>query len=325
MSKCLILANFGGPRNLEEVEEFLKELLNDQDVIQTGLPKFLHRLIFNKVAKKRAPETQKDYEEIGGLSPIYGDTECIAAALTEKLNIPVITFHRYLPKTHTESIKKIINGNWDEIEIFPLFPQFTYATTGSLARFFFENLPKKISKRMKWVKSYEAEKGFINCWSRIIKNTLTSKNIEEEDTFLIFSAHGIPKKYVDNGDPYESQCLKSFNQIMNQLPNLEGMLSFQSKFGKGQWLRPYTSDVSENINNFIGTKKNVAIVPISFTSDHIETLFEVEDEYIPPIKKSLINAFRIPALNLDKQWIEFIAEMIKNNDQWYETTALIRK
>jgi ferrochelatase len=325
MSKCLILANFGGPRNLEEVEEFLKELLNDQDVIQTGLPKFLHRLIFNRVAKKRAPETQKDYEEIGGLSPIYGDTEWIAAALTEKLNIPVITFHRYLPKTHNESIKKIINGNWDEIEIFPLFPQFTYATTGSLARFFFENLPKKISKKMKWVKSYEAEIGFINCWSRIIKNTLTYKNIKEEDTFLIFSAHGIPKKYVDNGDPYESQCLKSFIQVMNQLPNLEGMLSFQSKFGKGQWLRPYTSDVSENITNFIGTKKHVAIVPISFTSDHIETLFEIEDEYIPPIKKSLINAFRIPALNLDKQWIEFIAETIESYNQWYETSALIRK
>lgn len=111
---------------------------------------------------------------------------------------------------------------------------------------------------------------------------------------------------------------------MKELGEIEGMLAFQSKFGRGEWLRPYTIDVSEQILSHIGSKKNVAIVPVSFTSDHIETLFEVEEQYIKPIKEASVNAFRVPALNLRDDWIQSVVEIIKTNKTFYQTHDLIR-
>lgn len=325
MKKCLLLVNFGGPRSLNEVEEFLKELLFDQDVIQTGLPKFIHRFIFSKVAKKRAPNTSKDYEYIGGASPIYQDTETLAQILGSKIDRTIITFHRYLPKTHKESLEKIKKGHFDDILVFPLFPQFTYATTGSIARFFFQKLPFSITQKFRWIKSYASNPYFINSYKNCIDDFLIEKKIKQEDTLLLFSAHGIPKKYVDQGDPYENECLSSFNLIMKYFQDAVGLLSFQSKFGKGEWLRPYTIDVSNNINDHLKNKSAVVIVPISFTSDHIETLFEIEEQYIKPIIDIKINAYRAPALNLRKDWIDSIKQIINNETTFYRTKDLIRK
>jgi ferrochelatase len=325
MKKCLLLVNFGGPRNLNEVEEFLKELLFDQDVIQTGLPKLLHRFIFSRVAKKRAPNTSEDYEQIGGASPIYKDTEALASILREKLNIDIITFHRYLPKTHKETIDKIKNGAFDDILVFPLFPQFTYATTGSVARFFSKYLPKKHLQKFRWIKSYASNPFFINAYANCIEDFLNENNLKKEETLLLFSAHGVPKKYIDKGDPYEKECLDSFRLVMKKLNSLQGMLIFQSKFGKGEWLRPYTIDVSNEIKNYLGNNKAVAIVPISFTSDHIETLFEVEEQYIHPIKEANVEAYRVPALNLRIDWVESILEILQKETFFYKTQDLIRK
>jgi ferrochelatase len=324
MKQCILIVNFGGPRNLSEVREFLKALLTDQDVIQTGLPKVLHNYIFSKIAKKRTPNTSQDYELIGGASPIYKDTENLASLLRNKFDQPILTFHRYLPKTHKDSLKKIKEGGYDDIVVFPLFPQFTFATTGSVARFFKENLPSSILSKMRWIKTYASHRCFVTSYKNCIEDFLISKQLEKKDTFLLFSAHGVPKKYVDKGDPYESECLDSFKLIMKELGEIEGMLAFQSKFGRGEWLRPYTIDVSEQILSHIGSKNNVAIVPISFTSDHIETLFEVEEQYIKPIKEAAVNAYRVPALNLRDDWIHSVIEIITTNNTFYKTDDLIR-
>ena len=105
----LILANFGGPRTSEEIPEFLKTLLCDQDVVRTGFPKIFHNFLFSKIAKKRSHAVAEDYAEIGGASPIYEDTENLKKYLEKEFNIPVFTFHRYLPKTHAAFIKDVEN------------------------------------------------------------------------------------------------------------------------------------------------------------------------------------------------------------------------
>lgn len=299
-----LLVNFGGPRNLEEIEPFLKELLCDRDVIRTRFPTFVHNWLFSRIAKKRAKSIAHDYEEIGGYSPIYFDTEKLAVALSEKLQAPVLTFHRYLPATHADSLAKIRAAG--EVRVLPLFPQFCYVTTGSIARFLSDR-----SFELRWVKSYAAHPAFIRATQRKIGHFLEEKELKEEETCLLFSAHGVPQIFIDEGDPYERECQMSYEGVLKGFPKALGKLSYQSKFGKGEWLKPYTNEVCEKVLDWHEGRKHVVIVPISFTSDHIETLFEIEKLYLPLIAERGVNAYRCPALNLESYWIDALGEIIQ--------------
>jgi ferrochelatase len=305
----MILVNFGGPRDLSEVGSFLTELLSDQDVIQTKWPKVLHRWIFSRVAKKRAAKICPDYEKIGGGSPIYRDTEETASRLCEKLGIPIIAFHRYLLTTHEESIRKIEECKEELIRVLPMFPQFSYATTGSIARFFSERLSKRAERSLRWIQSYPTHPAFIGCYYKKIVRFLQEKHIDEEQVVLLFSCHGVPRSFIDQGDIYESECNRSFEAISSLFPKAVSRLSFQSKFGRGEWLRPYTDEVCQSILSWNQGRRKVVIVPLSFTSDHIETLYEIEELYLPVLRGHGFQAFRCPALNLEPDWIDALAEI----------------
>ncbi len=316
MAKYL-LVNFGGPRDLDEIPSFLQSLLCDRDVIRTRFPTFFHNWLFSRIARKRSLKVREDYHEIGGRSPIYFDTEALKAALSERLKAPVYTFHRYLPATHADSLKQIQNEK--DLIVLPLFPQFCYATTGSIARFFAPHFPHQL----RWIKSYAGHPAFIASYQKRIAAFLKDNHLAEEETLLFFSAHGVPKKFVEEGDPYESECNLSYREVMKGFPKTKGRLCFQSKFGRGEWLRPYTNEACEDILNWHEGRKQVVFVPISFTSDHIETLFEIEKLYLPIIQEKGLKAYRCPALNLEPYWIEALAEIFKE-PLLHQTDSLIR-
>lgn len=303
-----LLVNFGGPRDLEEIAPFLTELLCDRDVIRTPFPHVVHRWLFGRIARKRASKIRHDYEEMGGRSPIYFDTEKLAKALSKGLQAPVLTFHRYLSATHPEAMGKIHNAK--DIKVLPLFPQFSYATTGSIARLFACFPPGKL----RWIKSYAAHPAFIGAYQRRIADFLKENNASEEETMLLFSAHGIPKNFVEEGDIYESECQLSAHALLQAFPKTIGKLAYQSKFGPEEWLRPYTNEVCEHILQWAEGRKKVVIVPISFTSDHIETLFEIEKLYLPPIRAQGLAAYRCPALNLEPYWIEALIQIARETN-----------
>ncbi|NGX62032.1 MAG: Ferrochelatase [Chlamydiae bacterium] len=305
-----LLVNFGGPRTLSEVEPFLRALLTDKDVVRTKFPQPIHNLLFNRIAKKRAKKVSHDYDEIGGGSPIFADTEYVAEELRKRLDAPVFTFHRYLPETHAASLAAIEKFAHPEIRVFPMFPQFTYATTGSIARFFQEKLIPTARKKLKWCKSYPTHPAFAGVFQKIIREFLEEKQLAEEDVVLLFSAHGIPRSFVDTGDLYEYECRASFQKVMEAFPEALGRLCFQSKFGPGEWLRPYTQDACEEIELWNEGRKHVLFIPISFTSDHIETLFEIEREYLPLITQKGLEAYRLPAPNRRDDWIAAIVSIL---------------
>lgn len=298
----VLIANFGGPRHLDEIESFLIALLTDPDVIQTPFPQYLQNLFFTRVAKKRALKIRHDYELIGGKSPIFEDTEFIAKALN------ALTFHRYLTSTHPTSIP-------DGVVVFPMFPQFSYSTTGSIAQWFYQNL----STQPLWIKSYASHPAYIQCMVALLQEFLVANNLKEEECYFLFSAHGLPQKFIDQGDPYNLECESSFRCISSFFPKAECGLCFQSKFGRGEWLQPYTDEMCKNLV----TDKKVIIIPLSFTSDHIETLFEIEKLYLPMLRERGIQVYRLPALNRRPDWIQAIATIIKDAKQ-EETPALIR-
>ena len=304
----VLLVNFGGPRNLDEVAPFLTALLCDPDVIRTRFPPFIHRWLFGRVARKRALKVRHDYEQIGGRSPIYFDTELIAKALSKRLDAPVHTFHRYLPSTHSHSLGQIKEPK--HLKVLPLFPQFSYATTGSIARYFSRHFPKGLL----WIKSYAAHPAFLAAYQRRISDFLSEKGLRQEETILLFSAHGLPQAFVEEGDIYESECRLSYEGVMKAFPLALGRLSYQSKFGPGEWLRPYTDEVCEQVLNWHEGRKSVVFVPISFTSDHIETLFEIEKLYLPIIASKGLNAYRCPALNVEPYWMDALAEIVQESN-----------
>jgi|SRR5579872_42314 len=323
MKQAIILVNFGGPRNLEEVEAFLRTLLTDRDVVRSKLPSFLHNILFKRVAKKRAVKVAEDYALIGGKSPIYEDTEAMASALETLVGIPVLPFHRYLPKTHPAFLQQIVRYTDTELFVFPLFPQFSYATTGSIARWFRDHISSQMVHRLRWTKSYAAHPAYVQCMQQNIRDSLVTQRLKEEDTILLFSAHGLPQEFVDEGDIYETECRITFEQVVKAFPRSLAKLCYQSKFGPGEWLKPYTDAQCENILEWHQGYKNVLIVPLSFTSDHIETLFEIEYLYLPLIRKQGLAAFRCPAFNLRPDWIETIAAIIKEPN-YAATEMLIR-
>lgn len=306
----IILVNFGGPRSLQEVPAFLTTLLTDADVIRTPFPRFFEKWFFRRVALKRVGKICKDYELIGGKSPIFEDTEALAEELRTRTGLPVITFHRYLPATHADSLQKIRESNAEGFIVLPLYPQFSYATTGSIARFFQDNLEGEVLRKMRWIKSFPSNEKYVSAMQNCIRDFLNEQQIEESDAVLFFSAHGLPQKFVDEGDPYEQECNQSYEAIRRAFPKAHSLLAFQSKFGRGEWLRPYTNELCEVPETWTQGKKHVVFVPLSFTSDHIETLFEIEYQYLPVIREKGFKSYRCPALNRREDWIETLPQIL---------------
>lgn len=200
--RAIILANFGGPRSLDEVRPFLIELLTDCDVIRTPLPRFFERWFFQKIAICRSKKICSDYAKIGGKSPIFEDTEALASEIQKRTRISVMTFHRYLPATHQAFLNQVQAIEDEHIFILPMYPQFSYSTTGSIARFFLDRLSSSVTQKMQWIKSYATHPPYIEAMKSCIQDFLRLHHLSEEKIFLFFSAHGLPQQFVEQGDPF---------------------------------------------------------------------------------------------------------------------------
>ncbi len=307
-----LLVNFGGPRSLEEVEPFLSALLTDRDAVDSILPKWF----FRQIAKRRAKSVGEQYAAIGGSSPIYGDTEAVAAELRKELG-NVVTFHRYLPATHEASLAAIEQLEGDKIVVFPMFPQFTYSVTGSIARFLHTHLSPETLKRTAWIKSYSTHPAFVALIQQMIGEFMDKNGLNPSETALLFSAHGLPQKSLRRGDGYDLQCEETVERVMEGFPGVLGRLAYQSKFGLGRWLEPSTQELCKNVDRWVGVRKNLIFVPISFTSDHLETLYEIERDYLPLVTEKGVEAYRLPAFNRRSDWVETIQKIL------HESTPVI--
>jgi protoporphyrin/coproporphyrin ferrochelatase len=310
MAQSVLLVNFGGPRSLEEVEPFLCELLTDRELIRQKGPAFLHDFLFRRIAKKRARTVRIEYEKLGGASPIYATTERLATLLQQQINRPVFTFHRTLTATHKHALH-LIEQTSQDLTVLPLFPQFSYTTTGSIAAFFSQHLSSQRLRSLRWIKSYPTDPAFLYAHEHIMRAFLAQHRLEEEKSFFLFSAHGIPQSFVEEGDPYPYECQQTAHALLHQFPRASGLLSYQSQFGPEEWTRPYTKEVCQEIRHWCPDRSTIIIIPLSFTSDHLETLFEIEQLYLPLIIQQGLTALRCPALNLHPTWITALVQLLK--------------
>ncbi|WP_100934665.1 ferrochelatase [Candidatus Chlamydia corallus] len=306
-SPAYLLANFGGPRHAEDLQEFLISLLTDRDVTGTFLPKLLHRNLFTFIAKKRISKVLPQYESLEDWSPIYSDTEILAKRLSEICRTPVIPFHRYLPSTHKNTLDALRSLNTRSITGIPLFPHFTYSVTGSIVRFFMKHLPET---PISWIPQFGSDPKFVSVITSHIQDCLQKSRILEKECCFLFSVHGLPVRYISQGDPYSKQCYESFSAITANFKEAENFLCFQSKFGPGKWLSPSTAQLCKNIQT---DKPNVIVVPFGFVSDHLETLYEIEKDYLPLLRSRGYQALRIPTIYGSPLWVSALAGIMKDN------------
>ena len=318
MKKAIVLFNLGGPDSLENVEPFLFNLFNDPAIL--NLPKFIRYPLAKLISKRRAPIARKIYQEIGGSSPILKLTMDQADSLQNLLNtkqnnteykvfVTMRCWHPRASKT-TQDVKKF---NPNEIILLPLYPQYSAATSGSSLLEWKETASKNnLDVITKTICCYPEDKKFIKAHSKLIIEKVKNLN----NFKLIFSAHGLPKKNIKKGDPYQWQIEQSVKRIMDEIKNVnvDYILSYQSKVGPLKWIGPSTEEVIVENSKL---KKHLVIVPIAFVSEHSETLVELDIEYEKLARNNGCTDYtRVEALGVNENFIDGLSDLVLNKENY---------
>jgi ferrochelatase len=318
MKVGVLLFNLGGPETLRDVKPFLYRLFSDPEIIHVKFSP-LRKAIAYTIATLRRKTSEGYYNQIGGGSPLRRLTEEQARALADELKrrgrdvetfVGMCTWHPFL----FEAVDKIDEANIDSLVILPLFPQYSVTTTGSgfaVLRRLIDKHPQFKKLDVQWICSWADQPTYIESFVQAIQREL-GKFKDREKVHLLFSAHSIPESYVRNGDPYLEQTKETVELIMDRLGRRKPyQLSFQSKIGPVKWLEPFTSDVIVELGK--QGVDDVLVIPVSFVSEHIETLYELDILFRKVAADAGVENFRrVPALNSDPTFIKALADIVES-------------
>lgn len=318
----VLLLNLGGPEKLDDVQTFLYNLFSDPDIIR--LPpafSFLQPTLAKFISTVRAPQSTQGYRSIGGKSPLREITEEQAAALEETIaskgrKCRVYVAMRYWHPYTEEAMELIKKDGITTLVVLPLYPQFSISTSGSslrLLQHLFESDPILAGMKHTVIPSWYQRPGYVSAMADLIEAQMATF-VRTAGVEVFFSAHGVPKSYVElAGDPYKEEMEECVDLIMRELKkrNITNhhTLAYQSRVGPVEWLKPYTDDSIRDLAKQ-GVKKLV-VVPISFVSEHIETLEEIDVEYRELAESCGIKEWRrVPALNTNPAFINDLADAV---------------
>jgi len=299
------MLNLGGPQDLGAVRPFLLELFADREIIQLPFQSFLGPFI----AKRRTASVESNYNDIGGGSPILHWTQLQGRGMCERLDRlspetaphkPYVAFRYSEPSSET-ALKEMAADGVVRAVAFTQYPQFSCATTGSSLNELWRAARRLgLQREFDWsvIDRWPTHDLFIDAMTETVRQGLEQfEPAERDDVLILFSAHSLPLGIIDRGDAYPLEVGASVHEVMRRLDyGYEHLLSFQSEVGPVPWLGPSTESVIKQL----GAKKRqrVLVVPIAFTSDHIETLHELDIEYGELAAEVGISEYRrAPALN----------------------------
>ncbi|MCC5644726.1 ferrochelatase [Nostoc sp. CHAB 5824] len=313
----VLLLNLGGPDKLEDVGPFLYNLFSDPEIIRLPF-RWLQKPLAWFIASRRTRTSQENYKQIGGGSPLRQITEAQGEALKEQLGYlgqeaNIYVGMRYWHPYTEEAIAQITQDNIEHLVILPLYPQFSISTSGSSFRLLeklWQEDPKLQPIEYTVIPSWYKEPGYLQAMAELIAQEL-EQFPNPDEVHIFFSAHGVPKSYVEEaGDPYQQEieeCTALIMQTLNR-PNVH-TLAYQSRVGPVEWLQPYTEDALKELG--AQGVKDLVVVPISFVSEHIETLQEIDIEYREVAEESGIHNFRrVPAPNTHPVFINALANLV---------------
>jgi protoporphyrin/coproporphyrin ferrochelatase len=281
MKLAVVLFNLGGPDSPEAVEPFLRNLFSDPAII--SLPAIVRLPLARLIARRRAPVARKIYEHLGGKSPIFEETrrqaDALAAALSKdgvqaKAFVAMRCWHPF----SDGAARAVATFKPDKIVLLPLYPQYSTTTSASSLKDW-ARAAKKAGLRVpaSSVCCYPWEKGFVDAAAARIRDAMAGAR-QDVSYRLLLSAHGLPKRTIAKGDPYQWQVEQSAAAIVKALdrPSLEAVVCYQSRVGPLQWIGPATD---AEITRAGRDGKGVIVAPIAFVSEHSETLVELDIEY----------------------------------------------
>lgn len=325
----IVMMNLGGPKNLDEVQPFLLKLFADKEIIQLPVQKWLGPFI----AKKRTPSVQENYQDIGGGSPILKWTELQGEGMCKRLDdlSPDTAPHkfyvafRYINPFSEDALTKMKADGVKRAVAFTQYPQFSCATTGSSLNELWRAARRvDLDQEFKWsvIDRWFAHPKFIEAMTKTVQDGLAQfSEQEQEDVLIVFSAHSLPMSIINRGDAYPQEIGASVHEVMKQLNfGYEYLLSYQSEVGPVPWLGPSTEEVIKELGH--KKRRNVLVVGIAFTSDHIETLHELDIEYGELAQEvGITNYKRAPAFNGEVLFQDALAAIVHEHLQSTEVCS----
>jgi ferrochelatase len=308
----------GAPNHRNDVEPFLFNLFSDPAIL--SMPKLLRFPLAKVISRYRSLKTKEIYDQIGGHSPLLKNTLAQAEALEHSLYkrevagiVKVFVCMRYWNPLVKEVLPEIISFTPDTLVLLPLYPQFSTVTTGS---FFLEwqeiahpSLPRITTRH---ICCYPTEPGFIDALAENTLRTISQvRQIQRRKHLrLLLSAHSIPVRKIKTGDPYKWQCEQTALSLIERLnfSRIDWSLCYQSEIGLFEWIGPRLSD---ELNKAGQCKKQLIIVPITFVSEHSETLVTLDIEYRDFAKKAGITSYaRVETVGIQKAFIDGLAKLV---------------
>lgn len=311
MKTAVILFNLGGPESLAAVRPFLFRLFADPAIIP--LPAPLRYLLAWRISRKRTAHTQAVYKRLGGKSPLLENTREQAHALELSLkrhgNYKLFVTMRYAAPFAEEVAKDVKQYGPDKIILLPLYPQYSTTTTAS-SLLAWQKAARKagLSMPTTTIENYHLDPHYIEAHVGLIRQSLEQAG---PDPRVLFSAHGVTKRTIEKGDPYEMQINQTAAEIVARLdiPSLDWRVCYQSRARKIAWLEP---DTESQIKLAGQQGKAVVIIPVSFVSEHMETLVELDIEYRELAEKSGVKAYiRVPALGTHPLFIQALTQLVQ--------------
>ncbi|CAK0767055.1 Ferrochelatase [Azospirillaceae bacterium] len=318
---AVVLFNLGGPDSLDAIKPFLFNLFRDPQIL--GLPAPFRTLLAWTIATRRAPKAAEIYKHLGGRSPLLENTQAQAQALETALNAlgkstlykTFIAMRYWRPDT-THAAQEVKAFSPDEIVLLPLYPQWSITTTySSFLEWKKQAKLNALTQPTRAICCYPTNPGFISAYTALLH-----ADYQRALTFgkprILFSAHGLPKKVIARGDPYQTQCETTAQHIVERLCLTEGVSPrdvdwlncYQSRVGPMEWIGPSTIDEIARAGR---DRVPLVLVPLSFVSEHSETRVELDIEYRALAETAHVPGyFRTSTVGVEPAFIEGLCNLV---------------
>ena len=311
---ALVLLNMGGPDSIEAVEPFLYNLFADRDLIQLPLGAVLQKPFARLISHFRAKTVRENYRRIGGKSPLLHWTALQAEKSVAQLGEhwhPYVAMRYWKPRAD-ETLARMRQDGIEQAVVLSMYPHYTRATTGSSVKDF-QRTQAQVYPELKctYIESWHDWPLYLDALAECVREGLERVEAVENAAAptILFSAHALPQKFIERGDPYQKHVEETVAGVMERVGDMPWEIGYQSRSGPVKWMSPDTLDLIAKAGE---EKRSLLVVPVSFVSDHIETLEEVDVEFREHAEEHGVPWFdRVPALNARESFINALVELVQ--------------
>ena len=311
---ALILLNMGGPDSLEAVEPFLYNLFSDRELIQLPAGALLQKPFAKIISYFRAKKVVENYRLIGGKSPLLEWTQKQASGIAVRLeNVRPFVVMRYWHPFAADVLAEVKAAGIEKAVVLSMYPHYTGATTGSSINDF-KRTAAQVYPQLEYqlIEDWYDWPGYLDALaSRVKEGVGKFHDLLQNEVQILFSAHALPQKFIDRGDPYQQQVEATAHGVMERVGDFSWQIAYQSRSGPVKWMEPGTEEMIQQLA--AADHRCLLMVPISFVSDHIETLEEIDVEYRALAAEcGFLHFHRAPSLNDNADFLDALAALVES-------------